>query len=48
MTFLKQSPRQHVMTLAAILIRIIDQWRICFIWPESDVEPSYIEIVDYH
>ena len=29
-------------------IRINDQWRICFEWPDGDDEPSSIEIVDYH
>ncbi|MBI1777706.1 MAG: type II toxin-antitoxin system RelE/ParE family toxin [Proteobacteria bacterium] len=27
-------------------IRIIDQWRICFIWDEGDADG--VEIVDYH
>jgi len=29
-------------------IRINDRWRICFEWPDSQPEPSNIEIVDYH
>ncbi len=29
-------------------IRINDQWRICFEWPEGEVGPSNVEIVDYH
>ncbi len=29
-------------------IRINDQYRICFEWPESAKEPFNIEIVDYH
>ena len=29
-------------------IRINDQWRICFEWPEGAVGPSNVEIVDYH
>jgi proteic killer suppression protein len=29
-------------------IRINDQWRICFEWPESSSGPSKVEIVDYH
>jgi proteic killer suppression protein len=29
-------------------IRINDQWRICFEWPDGDPAPSGIEIVDYH
>lgn len=28
-------------------IRINDQWRICFEWPEGAVGPSNVEIVDY-
>jgi proteic killer suppression protein len=29
-------------------IRINDQWRICFEWPEGAPGPSNLEIVDYH
>jgi len=29
-------------------IRINDQWRICFEWPEGARGPSNVEIVDYH
>jgi proteic killer suppression protein len=29
-------------------IRINDQWRISFEWPEGAVGPSNVEIVDYH
>lgn len=29
-------------------IRINQQWRICFEWPEDELEPFNIEIVDYH
>ena len=29
-------------------IRINDQWRICFEWPESSPGPVNVEIVDYH
>lgn len=29
-------------------IRINDQWRICFEWPEVAPGPSNVEIVDYH
>ena len=29
-------------------IRINDQWRICFEWPEEAAGPSNVEIVDYH
>jgi toxin HigB-1 len=29
-------------------IRINDQWRICFEWPEVSPGPVNVEIVDYH
>jgi proteic killer suppression protein len=29
-------------------IRINDQWRICFEWPEKSAGPMNVEIVDYH
>lgn len=29
-------------------IRINDQWRVCFEWPERSPGPSNVEIVDYH
>ncbi len=29
-------------------IRINDQWRICFEWPDQSPGPSNVEIVDYH
>ena len=29
-------------------IRINDQWRVCFEWPDWSAEPLNIEIVDYH
>ena len=29
-------------------IRINDQWRICFEWPEGSPGPVKVEIVDYH
>lgn len=29
-------------------IRINDQWRICFTWPEGSPGPRDVEIVDYH
>jgi proteic killer suppression protein len=29
-------------------IRINDQWRICFAWPEGSSGPTEVEIVDYH
>jgi len=29
-------------------IRINDQWRICFEWPEHSMVPVKVDIVDYH
>jgi proteic killer suppression protein len=29
-------------------IRVNDQWRICFEWPDRSAGPVNIEIVDYH
>ena len=29
-------------------IRINDQWRICFEWPERSPGPVHVEITDYH
>jgi len=29
-------------------IRINDQWRICFEWPEGSPGPINVEILDYH
>lgn len=29
-------------------IRINDQWRVCFEWPDGERRPFNIEIVDYH
>jgi proteic killer suppression protein len=29
-------------------IRINDQWRICFLWPEKSPGPVNVETVDYH
>jgi proteic killer suppression protein len=29
-------------------IRINDQWRICFVWPNKSAGPADVEIVDYH
>jgi proteic killer suppression protein len=29
-------------------IRINDQWRICFEWPEKSPGPTNVEIIDYH
>lgn len=29
-------------------IRINDQWRICFEWPDRSPGPGNVEIVDYH
>lgn len=29
-------------------IRINQQWRICFEWPDGQTGPSNVEILDYH
>jgi proteic killer suppression protein len=29
-------------------IRVNDQWRICFEWPDGSPGPTNVEIVDYH
>ena len=29
-------------------IRINDQWRVCFGWPDGSHGPADVEIVDYH
>jgi proteic killer suppression protein len=29
-------------------IRINDQWRICFEWPDGAPGPIHVQIVDYH
>ena len=29
-------------------IRINNQWRVCFEWPEGSPGPMSVEIVDYH
>ena len=29
-------------------IRINDQWRICFEWPDRSLGPANVEIVGYH
>ena len=29
-------------------IRINDQWRICFKWPDRSPGPTDVEIADYH
>ena len=29
-------------------IRINDQWRVCFEWPDKSPGPGNVEIVDYH
>ena len=29
-------------------IRVNDQWRICFEWPERSTGPVNVQIVDYH
>jgi proteic killer suppression protein len=30
------------------IIRVNDQWRICFVWADQAPGPSNLEIVDYH
>jgi proteic killer suppression protein len=34
--------------LGQFSIRINDQWRICFAWPEESPGPTQVEITDYH
>jgi len=29
-------------------IRVNDQWRVCFEWPERSPGPTNVDIVDYH
>ena len=29
-------------------IRINDQWRICFVWPDGSPGPAEVQIIDYH
>ena len=29
-------------------VRINDQWRICFLWPDGSPGPTRVEIADYH
>ena len=29
-------------------VRVNDQWRVCFEWPEKSPGPVNVEIVDYH
>lgn len=29
-------------------IRVDQQWRICFAWPDGQPGPSEVEMVDYH
>ena len=29
-------------------VRINDQWRVCFLWPEGSPGPTRVEITDYH
>jgi plasmid maintenance system killer protein len=29
-------------------IRINQQWRVCFEWPEGQTGPSSVEIIEYH
>lgn len=32
----------------AFSIRINQQWRVCFEWPDGQSGPANVEIVDYH
>mgnify|MGYP001258052185 CR=1 FL=1 len=46
-------PGNHLETLKGdrkgqYSIRINDQWRVCFEWPEKSPGPTNVEIVDYH
>lgn len=34
--------------LGQFSIRINQQWRLCFEWPDGQIGPSSVEIVDYH
>ena len=29
-------------------IRVNDQWRLCFAWPDGSPGPESVELVDYH
>jgi len=29
-------------------VRVNDQWRVCFTWPDRSPGPEEVEIVDYH
>ena len=29
-------------------IRVNDQWRICFEWPDTSPGPTNVEMIDYH
>ena len=29
-------------------IRINDQWRVCFVWPDGSPGPTSVQIIDYH
>jgi len=50
---LKRLPSNHFEALGGdrkgqCSIRINQQWRVCFEWPETANRPFNIEIVDYH
>ena len=50
---LRQLPSNRLETLRGdragkFSIRINQQWRVCFEWPEGAAGPSNVEIVDYH
>ena len=50
---LRQLPSNHFEALKGdrmgqFSIRINDQWRLCFEWPDKSDGPESVEIVDYH
>jgi proteic killer suppression protein len=50
---LRNLPSNHLEALKGdragqFSIRINEQWRICFVWPDSAPGPSNVEITDYH
>ena len=50
---LRMPPSNHLESLVGSRagkwsIRINDQWRICFEWPDQSPGPVNVEIVDYH
>ena len=46
-------PRNHFEALkddrkGQYCICVNRQWRVCFEWPDTDIGPSEVEMVDYH